>query len=157
MFILNFKINGKKTFKFIFILIILLLIILLFSIVLKILSGSQAANSNEKCMPQNKIFDISPQNYTNVLKAVHNNIDDYIGIKIKFTGYVYRLYDFRDNQFVLARDMIVSSDNQTIVVGFLCDYDKIKDFDDYTWVEITGLITKGNYHGDMPIIKVTRN
>ena len=30
------------------------------------------------------------------------------------------MYDFNNEQFVLARDMIVSSDFQTVVVGFLC-------------------------------------
>ena len=61
-----------------------------------------------------------------------------------------------DNQFVLARDMIISSDFQSVIVGFLCDYEKAKDFNDNTWVEITGEITKGEYHGTMPIVKVTQ-
>ena len=51
--------------------------------------------------------------------------------------------------------MIVSSDFKSVIVGFLCEYDKAKNFEDGTWIEITGEITKGNYHGDMPIVKVT--
>ena len=51
--------------------------------------------------------------------------------------------------------MIISSDYQSVIVGFLCEYDKAKDFQDNTWIEITGEITKGNYHGDMPIVKIT--
>ena len=39
----------------------------------------------------------------------HENIDDYVGKKLCFTGYVYRVLDLQDNQFVLARDMIISS------------------------------------------------
>ena len=76
------------------------------------------------------------------------------GLKFILLGYVYRLIDFNDNQFVLARDMIISSDFQTVVVGFLCECDSIKDFKDNSWVEITGEIVKGNYHGDMPIVKI---
>ena len=76
------------------------------------------------------------------------------GQKIHFTGYVYRVYDFTETQFVLARNMIVSSDNQTLVVGFLCNYKNAKDFADSTWVEITGKITKGDYHGDIPVIEI---
>ena len=86
---------------------------------------------------------------------IHENIDNYVGIKINFTGYVYRVLDLTDNQFVLARDMIISSDFQTVIVGFLCEFEKAKDYKDNTWVEVTGEITKGDYHGDMPIIKVT--
>ena len=51
--------------------------------------------------------------------------------------------------------MVISSNFQTVVVGFLCESENIKDFADNSWVELTGEITKGDYHGDMPIIKVT--
>ena len=50
--------------------------------------------------------------------------------------------------------MIISSNNQAVVVGFLCEYENAKDLKDDTWVTITGEITKGEYHGDMPIVKV---
>lgn len=50
--------------------------------------------------------------------------------------------------------MIISSDYQYVVVGFLCECENAKGFIDNSWVEITGEITKGDYHGDMPIIKI---
>lgn len=93
-------------------------------------------------------------NYTNVLQNVHEHLDDYIGQKIKFSGYIYRLYDFEKDQFVLARDMIISSDFQTVVVGFLCQSDTANNYEDGTWIEITGTITKGDYYGEIPIIKI---
>ena len=150
MFVFNFKINGSKVFKTIFLSMIIILLIILGIVIFKILSGAKN-NSNSY---QNNVNTISTTNYTNVLKAVHDNIDNYIGTKIKFTGYVYRALDLKDTQFVLARDMIISSNYQTVIVGFLCEYEKAKDFQDNTWVEITGEITKGNYHGDMPIVKI---
>ncbi len=150
MFVFNFKINGSKVFKTIFLSMIIILLIILGIVIFKILSGAKN-NSNSY---QNNVNTISTTNYTNVLKAVHDNIDNYIGTKIKFTGYVYRVLDLKDTQFVLARDMIISSNYQTVIVGFLCEYEKAKDFQDNTWVEITGEITKGNYHGDMPIVKI---
>mgnify|MGYP003025497011 FL=1 len=106
-------------------------------------------------MPQKDAFKIATKNYTNVLKSVHDNIDTYVGKKINFVGYVYRVSDLKNSQFVLARDMIISSNRQYVVVGFLCDYALAKDFKDGTWVEMTGKITKGDYHGDMPIVEVT--
>lgn len=51
--------------------------------------------------------------------------------------------------------MIISSDFQSVVVGFLCHYKDASNFDDNTWVEIEGTITKGSYHGEMPIIEIT--
>lgn len=121
----------------------------------KVFGGANNASKLQSCLPKNGISEIQPKNYTNILKAVHENIDNYIGKKICFTGYVYRVLDLQDNQFVLARDMIVSSNSQSVVVGFLCEYDNAKDFADNTWVKVTGEIYKGDYHGDMPIIKIT--
>jgi len=51
--------------------------------------------------------------------------------------------------------MVISSDFQTVVVGFLCNSDKISDIEDGTWIKITGEITKGNYHGNIPEIRIT--
>lgn len=153
MFIYNLKINGGKIFKILFTCITLLLIFLLVFITFKIFYGSK--NNTEACMPQNNVFQISSNNYTNVLKAVHDDIDTYVGKKINFTGYVYRILDLKDNQFVLARNMIISSDFQYVVVGFLCQYDKIANFENGSWVNVTGEIKKGDYHGDMPIVMVT--
>ena len=153
MFIYNVKINGSKVFKYFFTGVIILIICILCIVLFRIFSGAGKANSSS-CLPQNDVFEISSKNYTNVLKTVHENIDTYVGMKIKFTGYVYRVSDLTDNQFVLARDMIVSSNYQSVIVGFLCECDNAKDFDDEVWVQVTGEITKGNYHGDMPILNV---
>ena len=156
MFVFNVKVNGSKLFKTFFICVIILLLIIVGIVIFRVMLGAKNSPTPSSCLPQNKVNTISSSNYTNVLKAVHDNIDDYVGVKINFTGYVYRVLDLKDNQFVLARDMIISSDYQSVVVGFLCEYEKAKDFKDNTWVEITGEIYKGNYHGDMPIVKVTK-
>lgn len=51
--------------------------------------------------------------------------------------------------------MVVSSDFQTVVVGFLCTSPETCNFSENDWIEIEGTITKGEYHGDMPIIEIT--
>ena len=155
MFIYNFKVNGSKIFKYFFTGIVLLIIVILIFVSIKLFTGAKNNRNISSCMPQDDVSIISTKNYTNVLKAVHENIDNYVGVKIQFTGYVYRVLDLTDTQFILARDMIISSDFQYVIVGFLCEFDKAQDFKDNTWVELTGEITKGNYHGDMPIVKVT--
>ncbi len=155
MFVYNVKVNGSKVYKIFFSCMIIFLIIVVGIIMFRIFTGANSSQENYSCIPPNKVSKLTTKNYTSVLKTVHENIDDYIGTKINFTGYIYRVLDLKDNQFILSRDMIISSDRQYVIVGFLCEYDKAKDFEDNTWVEITGEITKGNYHGDMPIIKVT--
>ena len=155
MFICNFKVNGSKIFKYFFTGIVLLIITILIFVSIKLFVGARNEKNVSSCVPQSDVSVISTKNYTNVLKAVHENIDTYVGIKINFTGYVYRVTDLTDTQFILARDMIISSDFQYVIVGFLCEWKNAKDFKDQSWVELTGEITKGDYHGDMPIVKVT--
>ena len=152
MFILNFKVNGNKLGK-IFLGILLVIILIITFIVCYRIWGNQFFKTNNK-LKQNDVQELTVNNYTNVLKTVHDDIDTYVGQKIKFSGYVFRMLDFNQNQFVLARDMIISSDFQTVVVGFLSEYEEIKQYEDNTWIEIVGEITKGNYHGDMPILKI---
>ncbi len=151
MFVYNLKINGIKTFRRLFIVILIIIFLIVGIVTYKVFKG---ASDSEYSLLKSSSFEIKPSNYTNILKAVTENPDNYIGTKFTFTGYVYRLYDFADNQFVLARNMIVSSDNQTLVVGFLCEYDNAMSFNNNDWVTVTGEIQKGYYHGDIPIIKI---
>lgn len=156
MFVFNVKVNGIKLFKTFIISSVILLLIIIYIVIFRIINGAKNNPNNSSCLPQNKVNIISTSNYTNVLKAVHENIDDYVGVQINFTGYIYRVLDLKENQFVLARDMIVSSDFQSVIVGFLCEYENAREFKDNTWIEITGEIYKGSYHGDMPIVRITK-
>ena len=148
MFI-NIRLN--KLFKVFFIItsiiLLFIFIISMYKIFYKSINKTDEINSSD-------ITEISSNNYTNVLKAVHDDLDSYIGKTVNFTGYVYRIFDFTDTQFVLARNMIISSDNKAVVVGFLCNYKDAMSFKDNSWINITGTITKGNYHGDIPIIEI---
>ena len=155
MFVYNVKINGSKTFKVFFTGICILMVIISIIVCIRVFGGADKSSSVADGISKDTVFKISASNYTNVLKTVHDNIDTYVGKKVSFSGYIYRLLDFSDKQFVLARDMIISSDFKSVVVGFLCEAENAKDFENDTWVEITGEITKGDYHGDMPIVAVT--
>lgn len=151
MFVCNFKLNKKAIFKIVFVLFIIIVLIISGISFYRIFFASRT--TDELAPPS--IANISSQNYTNILKSVHDDLDTYLGQKISFTGYVYRVYDFSETEFVLARNMVISSDNQTLVVGFLCNSKEASKFADGTWVSITGKITKGDYHGTIPVIEVS--
>lgn len=146
------NIKLSKLFKIFFIIVAIIMVIFFGISVYQIYTKTVSVSTNGE--NNSDIVEITANNYTNVLKAVHEDIDEYVGKKVHFTGYVYRVFDLTDTQFVLARNMIISSDNKAVVVGFLCNYDNAKDFENNTWVDITGTITKGNYHGDIPIIEI---
>lgn len=155
MFVLNLSLSKNKLSKIILAVSCILVGIILIIACIKIFGGNSVFKVTDS-IAEKDIVELDSSNYTNTLKTVHENLDSYIGKKISFSGYVYRLYDFTDNEFVLARNMVVSNDFKTLVVGFLCNYKNAKEFEDNTWVKITGEITKGNYHGDIPVIKITK-
>lgn len=155
MFVCNFKINKKVIIK-LGIIGLAICITLVFAIVGRRFYVSATrfkVNDDYK----NDYIEINTNNYANILRDSHENIDKYVGKKIKYTGFVYKLYDFKEDQFVLARNMIISSDNQTVVVGFLCQYDSrsVSSLEQGCWVEAEGIIQKGNYHGALPVVKIT--
>lgn len=51
--------------------------------------------------------------------------------------------------------MIINEASQTVIVGFLCEYNNISDFQNLSWVKLTGTIKKGNLNGDIPILEIT--
>lgn len=154
MFICNVKLDSNKIFK-VFIFVIAIVVALLFVFICFKIFNESKSEKSEYSLPNPAVADISTENYTNVLKAVHDDLNTYVGQRIHFSGYVYRAIDFKDNEFVLARDMIISSNQQTLIVGFLCQSDKVSSIPDNTWVEITGTIKKGIYHSEIPIIYVS--
>ena len=123
MFIYNLKLNKKFWSKVLIILFSLICCLLLAISVCKILKEVKEEKNkevvkNNYSIPSPEIAELTPENYCNILKAVHEDLKSYIGQKISFTGYVYRVADLKENQFILARDMIINSKNQTVVVRF---------------------------------------
>ena len=154
MYVCNFKLNGKLIFKIVFTIFSILIFVMFVVGINKIFRSQEKTIPENDGIPENKINAISTNNYTNVLQNVHNNLNEYVGKKIKFTGFVYRLYDFTDSQFVLGRQMIISSDMQAVVVGFLCHLNEADKYEEGSWVEIEGVINKGDYHGEIPVIEI---
>ena len=144
MFVINFKLDFKKIFICCVVIAIILATIIEF--------GTNAHDMQVNANNPNYDFDLNDQNYTKSLKQIHDNIDTNLGKTIHITGFVFRMADFKENYIVCGRNTISNSEDK--VAGILCDYQESKNLVDNEWVEITGVITKGNYNGDMPIVKV---
>ena len=153
MFIYNIKLNQKNIAKIAFAIMSIIITIFFVISIYRIISESIKVRDE---IPLPEVSYIEAKNYTNILKEVYEDLDTYVGQTICFTGYVYRNSDFDENYFVLARDMQTSRENETLIVGFLCNYKDASKFSDGTWVEITGTIEKGNYHGEIPVLKIIK-
>ena len=157
MFVLNLKFDIKKLLKLIIIICILfslsLFVYYAYNTYRKMMVKSEFNLTND-FIPSNEVATISPDNYTNILKAVYSDTDVFVGQKISFTGYVYRVHDFPENRFILARDMKIT-ENQSVIVGFMCESDNIKDYSDYDWIDIIGTIEKTTYNNELvPLLKI---
>lgn len=157
MFIYNFKVNGNFLIKLFFSIAILFVIILCIISTYKIFSTSfnNEEIKSEDYIPSPEVAVLTEENYTTILEAVHKDMTDYIGQKISFTGFVYRLPSLKENQFVLARKMLINEENQYVVVGFLCYSDQASKFADGDWINIVGIIEKGDYFGEIPILNIS--
>ena len=154
MFVYNLKVNGNIIFRTIIISIIIIsLLILGVSVYNFYFKNNFVLND---AIPFNSVATIDSNEYTNILKQVYEDVDTYVGQSINFTGYVYKLYDLKDSEFVLARDMLINSDSQSVVVGFLCSYENAKNLKEGTWVNVTGEIIKGYYHNEIPVIDINK-
>lgn len=156
MFIFNFKINKNLFSKTAFIImLIIILSIFIFGVYIIFIKRPSEKFTVSDSIKSDDVFEINEENYANILKASNENIDSYIGVKVHLKGYVYRLLDFNENQFVAARDMTYSKDgSNSLIVGFLCEYSKCNNFEDGTWVDIVGEIQKGDFNGDIAVLKI---
>lgn len=145
MFVCNFKLNIKKVMIFVAIIAVIIAICLELGVFSK-------KNSNVNIYNDNFDYNITESNFTNMLKDIHEHIDENVGKTVSISGFVFTMPDFKDSYFVCARNMILSGNEK--VVGFLCNYDEASDLLESEWVEVTGVIEKGFYQTDMPIIKV---
>lgn len=136
MFVCNVSLNKTKIVKIFFVIIAIILIAFFCFSAYRIFTESMSMRTQD-AMPNPDVITINSENYTNVLKTVHDDLDSYVGKKVCFSGYIYRVSDFNEKQFVLARDMIISSDLRTLVVGFLCEYKQAQNFENGTWIEVT--------------------
>ena len=150
MFIYNLKLDKKTvTRSFIGISMIIICLIIMYSVYIIFFKSTSTCDYNQR-----EIIDLDETNYTNILKSSNEDIDSYVGKKVRVTGYVYRLIDFDETEFVVARDMRFNESSNSIIVGFLCESEEAPKFSDGTWVEVVGTIKKGKFTDELAVLDV---
>lgn len=144
MFVINFKLNFKK------ILIICCLLGLAIATIVEFSNMGTASVNSKKDSAYD--FLITENNWCDALKNIHENIDENVNKTVKIKGFVFRMPDFKENYFVCGRYVVSGSED--MVAGILCEFDDSKKLLDNEWVEVTGIITKCDYNGSQPSIKV---
>ena len=150
MFICNLKMNKKVLSRsFITLSLLIIFSIIFYSLYIIFFKNTSTCDSYK-----NDIIYLNETNYTNILKAANEDVNSYVGSKVRVKGYVYRLIDFNKNQFVVARDMRFREDSHSLIVGFLCESNKAQNYSDGTWVEVVGKIKKGKFNDELAVLEV---
>lgn len=151
MFICNFRFDKKNFLKIFSITLVILAIIIFIISILKIFNSSKEVSSDS-------VTNISSSNFTTFLKDAHENISSYVGKRFSISGYVYRMPDFTEDEFVIARTMIINSNQNAnaVIVGLLANSSEVRNFKNNDWVSCIGTIKKGTYKGDMPVLVVDK-
>ena len=93
MFVFNLKVNKNGASKIIMVIFVIICISLVIASIFKMTSEMNNEDKNfvNDKIPSSDIAILTPENYTNVLKEVHDDLSTYLGQKISFSGYVYRV------------------------------------------------------------------
>ena len=83
MFIYNVKVSGSLLFK-VFFVIVTIVILTVFSVCCYNLFTS-AKNNVNVTDNSSSVIELTPKNYTNILKDSHEHIENYIGKSYKFS------------------------------------------------------------------------
>ena len=145
MFVLNLKLNLKK------VVAILIAISVITAILVEFVNSNNTTTQTSK-KDTNYDYILNEENYINMLKNIHENIDININKTIQITGFVLKKEDFKEDIFVCGMNTIIN--NEENVAGILCESVDTKNLKDNEWITITGIITKGEYNKTMPIVKV---
>ena len=106
MFIYNLKVNGGLALKIIIVILSIFMAVVFGFSIYKIFFTSGKFLINDKIEKQD-ITEIKTENYTNILKAVHDNPDSYIGM---ITPYAWMFLDsYKDLRKYLIYNLPISS------------------------------------------------
>ncbi|MBU5256290.1 TIGR03943 family putative permease subunit [Tissierella praeacuta] len=83
---------------------------------------------------------LNEDNFINWIDELYINSDRYEGNTIELIGFVLKNNEFKQNEFVIARSMMVCCAADTQAIGFLCNYDKASQLEEGSWIKINGEI-----------------
>lgn len=101
---------------------------------------------------ENKLV-LNSDNYSRLFQQLMQNPSSYKGEKIQTEGFIYKQKNFKNNEFVIAREVMTCCVADIQIAGPMCQYDKTVDLKENDWFRIEGTI---DIKDNMPIIKVEK-
>ncbi|MBM4763156.1 TIGR03943 family protein [Bacillus sp. B15-48] len=95
--------------------------------------------------------------YASYYDAISRKPKEYIGKKIKVSGFVYKEEGLDGNQLVLSRFLITHCVADASIIGFLTEVKQASEIEQDTWLEIEGTLDITSFNGvELPLIKANK-
>lgn len=123
----------------------------------KISSDISSDSRNDIVNIDDGVIIMDDTNYYKYLNEIYENLDKYKETKIEVIGFVFKdNKEFKDNEFVPARLLMVCCAADMVPIGFLCQYDDTVQLEKDSWVKVTGILDSTEFEGNkIPIINAT--
>ena len=117
-------------------------------------TGEDYGSEQLKIEGNNIIVDDS--NFAPWIMELYYDVEKYEGKNIEMVGFVYKDDEsLKENEFVVARLMMVCCAADMQPVGIVCQYDKTSELKSEEWVKVKGILETYDFAGEKnPIIKV---
>lgn len=98
-----------------------------------------------------------PEIFMEIFTSIDMFLDHFVGKEIEVSGFVYREDDLHDSQFIVARFAMQCCSADALPYGVLTEYPRAVNYEDNTWIRVTGRIEKTTYNENEIIkLKATR-
>lgn len=118
--------------------------------------SEEELDDKKKLLQASETIEMKEDIFGSYYGSINKAPQDYIGRKIKMSGFVFKEEGFASDQLVLSRFMITHCLADASVLGFLTQFEEASIFEEDTWLEMEGVLDVTTYDGyEMPIIKAT--
>ena len=121
--------------------------------------SKEISDGDEEIVLENDAILLNDENFSKRLDDIFESPNQYVGIQIRYEGFVYMIDDIKEDIYVVGRKYELGDHGDHIdetVIGFPMSYDGTWPALN-TWVEVTGVIEMKSINGNMlPSVRVNK-
>ncbi len=117
--------------------------------------GSASGTTKQGLELQGDTIFMDDDNFIMWLQEIFDHMDKYEGKKIQLVGFVLKDKQFKPDEFVPARLMMVCCAADLQPVGLMAHYRNASGLESGSWIKVAGKIGRGEFSGqETPVIEV---
>lgn len=110
-----------------------------------------------KKLEELEVIQMKDDIYASYYESISLNPKEYMGRKIKVSGFVYKEEGLDVNHLVISRFLITHCIADASVIGLLTEFKQASEYEQDTWIEIEGTLEVTTFNGvELPLIKANK-